>query len=63
MNVGKIRNSSFEFVYKITEKESGTLIAEGKTVQVMFDYAENKPFPIPEEVRTFLEQYQLPIEG
>jgi acyl-CoA thioester hydrolase len=50
----RIGASSFAFRYEIHEKRSGRLVAEGESVQVMFDYARNEKKPIPDELRAKL---------
>lgn len=50
MRVSKIRGASFEATYRLTEKASGRLVAEAKTVQVWFDYPNSKVARIPAEV-------------
>ncbi len=45
-----IGTTSFTMVYAITN-EQGDLIAEGTSVQVMFDYRNGNKVPVPAEVR------------
>jgi acyl-CoA thioester hydrolase len=44
-------NKSFQFEYRMEEKESGRLITEGKSVQVMYDYKEQQTMPLDERLR------------
>ncbi|MBK8340881.1 MAG: acyl-CoA thioesterase [Flavobacteriales bacterium] len=46
----QIGNTSFTMVYTITD-EGGDLIAEGTSVQVMFDYRNGLKVPVPPAVR------------
>ena len=50
----EVGNSSFKFQYRITQQEEGTLVAEGETVQVAFDYKARKTIPLPEAVKKLL---------
>jgi acyl-CoA thioester hydrolase len=40
--VTRLGGASFDFGYKVTDKASGRLVAEAKTVQVCYDYKRNK---------------------
>ncbi|MEA3200226.1 MAG: acyl-CoA thioester hydrolase [Thermoplasmata archaeon] len=51
---GKLGTTSFTLRYEI-RKEDGTLVAEGESVQVCFDYAKNAKKPIPDVIRRSLE--------
>jgi acyl-CoA thioester hydrolase len=51
----RIGETSFALSYRILEKTSGRLVAEGESVQVCFDYAKQQKKPIPESVRERLE--------
>ena len=46
-----IGNSSFVWDYEIHRSGSGQLVASGKTIQVYYDYAQEKTLPVPDEVR------------
>lgn len=50
----EVGNSSFKFQYRMTIKEDGTLVAEGETVQVAYDYEARKTITLPESVKTLL---------
>jgi acyl-CoA thioester hydrolase len=58
MNVGEVRRSSFEFVYRITRQDDERLIASAKTVQVCYNYALNTPIRVPEAWRQQLVKHQ-----
>lgn len=51
----EVRNKSWIWTFAITDARDGRLVAEGSTVQVMFDYAERRSIPIPDDVRALLE--------
>lgn len=46
--------TSFTLAYKVTEKTTGRLVAEGESVQVCFDYQAQRKKPMPPEVRDAL---------
>ena len=56
MWVGNIGNTSWEFLYRITEKGSGREVVRARSVQVWVDLENNTKVPIPEDVRRVLEQ-------
>lgn len=59
MQVGEIGNKRFDFLYRIVDqKDAGTAYASGNSVQVSFDYKEQRSTPIPEDVRRRLTPYQ-----
>jgi acyl-CoA thioester hydrolase len=51
----EIRNKAWVWKFVIRDARDGRLVAEGRTVQVMYDYAHRKAAPIPEDVRALLE--------
>ncbi len=51
IGVRDLGNSSFTFCYEIRRKDTGELIADGESVQVMFYYRENRSYPIPEKMK------------
>lgn len=58
--VSQVRERSFVFSYQVLNQETGVLLAEGETVQVMVDPTTHKPIPIPEEFRRQLLLEQSP---
>lgn len=60
---GRVGGSSFALRYEIREKASGRLVAEGESVQVMFDYATQRKKPVPPDVREKLEAGAPPPES
>ncbi len=55
-------NKSFHFEYRMEDKASGRLITEGRSVQVMYDYKEQKSTPLNDRMRdavTALEKLEL----
>ena len=57
--VGEIGRSSFRYEYEVVD-EQGRTVLTAKTVQVMYDYAAEKPVPIPGEIRALLEVHRRP---
>ena len=53
LTVGKIGRTSFQYEYEILDA-TGRVVISAKTVQVMFDYAANRPVPIDDEIRAML---------
>ena len=51
----RVGNSSFELGYRISRGQDGSLLAEAKSVQVMVDFASERPAPIKPETRVWLE--------
>lgn len=52
----RVGESSFALAYDIRDKATGRLVLEGATVQVMYDYAQQRKKPIPAELRAALEK-------
>ena len=51
IRISSIGNTSFVFDYRFLEEGTGRLIAEGRSVQVTFDYKANQKMTMPEAVR------------
>ena len=51
----RVGNSSFELSYRLTRGLGGELFAEGKTVQVMLDFATSRPKPLASTTREWVE--------
>jgi acyl-CoA thioester hydrolase len=45
-----------DFVYRVTEKNSGREVARAKTGMVFFDYRERRVQPVPEAFRTLFSE-------
>jgi acyl-CoA thioesterase FadM len=56
LTVGDIGRSSFTFSYGIVRVSNGQTVADGKTVNVTFDYATSRTIPIPDVTRALLER-------
>ena len=55
--ISRFGTKSFDILYRV-QGEDGRLVAYGKTVQVMYDYISRSAFPIPEDVREYVTQFQ-----
>ncbi|QAS51978.1 acyl-CoA thioesterase [Halobacillus litoralis] len=58
-HVDKIGNSSFHLIQEMFEKESGELVAKGKSVIVQFDFGKQQSHPLSEKMKEMLASYQL----
>jgi YbgC/YbaW family acyl-CoA thioester hydrolase len=56
--VTELRRSSFLIEHEIRNAESGTLIAEVHSAQVMFDTANGKSVPMTDQRRMQIEAYE-----
>jgi acyl-CoA thioester hydrolase len=61
MWTGDIGNSSWEFLYKIVEKESSRDILNARTVQVWYDLEKMRSVPIPDNIREILEKDRIKL--
>src|SRR3982751_4731987 len=53
LHVVEIGRTSFKYEYEIVD-DQGRTVATAQSVQVMYDYAAEKPVPIPGEIRELL---------
>ena len=53
-----IRNGC-DFIFRITNKANGKVIAHAKTGIAFFDYGQNKMVPVPEKFKELIENLQL----
>ena len=51
---GEVRRKAWVWRYRVRERTTGRLVAEGETTQVMYDYAAGASVPIPEALRARL---------
>ena len=54
MTTPEIRTKAWVWQYVISDASDGRVVAEGRTVQVMYDYDARATVPIPEAVRAKL---------
>jgi acyl-CoA thioester hydrolase len=57
---GEVRTKAWTWSYRITDPRDDRLIADGSTVQVMFDYATRQSIPIPDDLRARLSAMRAP---
>lgn len=50
----EVRTKAWVWAYVIRRADDGRVVAEGHTVQVMYDYAAARTVPIPDELRARL---------
>lgn len=55
--ISRFGTKSFDMLYRV-QGQDGRLVAYGRTVQVMYDYVARSAFPIPEEVRRYVDAFQ-----
>ena len=61
IRIPSIGQSSFEFEYRIIEERSERLIAEGRSVQVTFDYKTNRKIAVPDSVKDRILAFEGPM--
>ena len=54
IRTSSVGNSSFVWDYEIRKVSTGDLVAQGKTIQVYYDYARQQKLPVPDDVRAKL---------
>jgi len=54
----RIGDKSFDFRYRIQERDSGRVVVEARSVQVCYDYAAKRSIPIPDELRARIETFE-----
>jgi acyl-CoA thioester hydrolase len=55
MRTTEIRTKAWVWSYRVIDSRDDRLVAEGRTVQVMYDYQARATVPIPEAMRPRLE--------
>ena len=56
LTVGDLGRTSFGLIYEVVNAATDQKLADGKTVLVCYDYAANKPVPLPAATRALLEK-------
>jgi acyl-CoA thioester hydrolase len=54
ISTAEVRTKAWVWRYRILDRRDDTLVAEGSTVQVMFDYEARRSVAIPEELKAKL---------
>jgi acyl-CoA thioester hydrolase len=55
MSVAALGRTSFTYDYEIVDEE-GRVMANARTVQVMYDYQAARPVPIPDDIRQKMQK-------
>lgn len=58
VRVSEMRNSSFVMEYRIEARDTGRVMALGRTVNVAYDYAAGQSMPIPPKWRAKIEAFE-----
>jgi acyl-CoA thioester hydrolase len=58
VRVNRLGNSSFDMVYELADETTGQVLAVGRTVQVMFDYAVRRAVPLPARWRQAMIDFE-----
>jgi acyl-CoA thioester hydrolase len=58
VRVASFGRSSFVFDYLLRDERSGRIVAEGRTVQVMYDYVVRKSRPLDPDLKAAIEQFE-----
>jgi acyl-CoA thioester hydrolase len=56
ITVTEMRTKSWVWAYRIVDARDERLVAEGRTVQVMFDYDTQRTMAIPDDIRAALRR-------
>jgi acyl-CoA thioester hydrolase len=59
LRIAEVGRTSFQYEYEILDSEQRR-VATARTVQVMYDYQNARPVPIPEDVRQLLTSSTAP---
>lgn len=58
MRISHIGTKSFHIEYEVISNTDGRLVAEGRTVQVMYDYDTGHSIPIADDLRAKFQAYR-----
>jgi acyl-CoA thioester hydrolase len=58
VRTASIGTKSFAFEYLITRRRDGAAVATGRTTQVYFSYAEQRPLAVPKDFRERIERLE-----
>lgn len=58
IRVGSFGRSSFTFEYLLRDERTGRVVAEGRTVQAVYDYAEKRTRPLDPALRAAIEEFE-----
>lgn len=57
IRVPRLGRTSFDFVYRVTGSD-GRLVAEARTVQVLYDWEARAPKPVTDELRRRIAEFE-----
>jgi acyl-CoA thioester hydrolase len=58
IRIARIGRTSFDFEYEIVDSKNRQLVAQARSVQVIYDYKEGKPARMLDEVRERVEDFE-----
>jgi len=58
IRVARLGTKSFECSYRVEDEATGRLVCEGRSVQVIFDYARDASFPMPEDLKEKVRAFE-----
>ena len=58
IRVVRLGNRSFEFTYRVAEETADRLVCDGRSVQVIFDYAKGESFPMPADLKAKVRAFE-----
>jgi acyl-CoA thioester hydrolase len=58
IRVARLGNRSFECTYRVAEESTDRLVCDGRSVQVIFDYAKGESFPMPEDLKAQVRAFE-----
>jgi len=58
IRVVRLGNRSFEFAYRVAEEQTDRLVCDGRSVQVIFDYAKGESFPMPGDLKAKVRAFE-----
>ena len=58
IRIARLGNRSFECAYRVAEEKADRLVCDGRSVQVIFDYAKGESFPLPEELKAKMRAFE-----
>src|SRR5690349_13279502 len=61
IRLADIGRSSFTFEYEIVQVRDDRVVADGRSVQVMYDYTRQQSVPVPDDFRTRAERFEQRI--
>jgi len=58
IRVSRVGTSSFECAYRVEEAMGRRLVCEGRSVQVIYDYARGASYPMPGDLRAKIAAFE-----